>query len=99
KISTSPGGDFNPAYSPDGKYIAWRSEARAGYEADKFRLFLYDRAAKSTKDLLPKFDNWIDEIAWSPDSKQIFFAGGTKGEAPIFHASLEGKLTQLPNDG
>ncbi|MGO9776193.1 MAG: S9 family peptidase, partial [Terracidiphilus sp.] len=28
-ISTSAGGNFNPAYSPDGKYIAWRSEARA----------------------------------------------------------------------
>jgi len=46
KVSTSAGGNFNPAYSPDGKYLAWRSEARAGYEADKFRLMLYDRAAK-----------------------------------------------------
>jgi Tol biopolymer transport system component len=55
-ISTSAGGNFNPAYSPDGKYIAWRSEARAGYESDKFRLVVYDRAAKTVKDLLPKFD-------------------------------------------
>jgi len=37
-ISTSKGGNFNPAYSPDGKWLAWRSEERAGYEADKFRL-------------------------------------------------------------
>ena len=43
KISTSPGGDLNPAYSPDGKYLAWRSQARAGYESDRFRLVLYDR--------------------------------------------------------
>ena len=33
KVSTSAGGNFNPAYSPDGKYLAWRSEARAGYES------------------------------------------------------------------
>src|SRR5207237_5952306 len=33
KISTSPGSDNTPLYSPDGKYIAWRSMARAGYEA------------------------------------------------------------------
>ena len=46
KVSTSPGGNFNPAYSPDGKYLAWRSQARAGYESDKFRLLLYDRAAE-----------------------------------------------------
>ena len=49
KVSTSPGGDFSPAYSPDGKYLAWRSQARAGYESDKFRLVLYDRAAKTIK--------------------------------------------------
>ncbi len=65
KISTSQGGDFNPAYSPDGKYLAWRSQLRPGYESDKFRLLLYDRAAKTTKDLLPKFDNWVDEFVWA----------------------------------
>ena len=42
-VSNSAGGNFNPAYSPDGKYLAWRSEERAGYEADKFRLLLFDR--------------------------------------------------------
>ncbi len=68
KISTSPGGDFNPAYSPDGKYLAWRSQARAGYESDKFRLLLYDRLTKQTKDLLPSFDRWIDEFIWSSNS-------------------------------
>jgi Tol biopolymer transport system component len=47
KISTSAGGNFNPAYSPDGKYIAWRSQARAGYESDKFRLMVYERVSKS----------------------------------------------------
>jgi len=68
KISTSAGGNFNPAYSPDGKWLAWRSQARNGYESDKFRLALYDREKKTVTDLLPKFDNWVDEIAWeSPD--------------------------------
>src|SRR5216110_1947329 len=37
KISTSPGNDNTPLYSPDGKYLAWRSMARAGFEADKER--------------------------------------------------------------
>ncbi len=83
KVSTSPGGDFNPAYSPDGKYLAWRSQARAGYEADKFRLMLYDRATKTTKDLLPKFDNWMDEFVWSPDSAFIYFTSGFVGKTAI----------------
>ena len=68
KVSTSAGGNFSPAYSPDGKYLAWRSEARAGYESDKFRLMLYDRAKRTAEDTqLPKFDYWIpvDEFAWA----------------------------------
>jgi dipeptidyl aminopeptidase/acylaminoacyl peptidase len=92
KVSTAAGGDFNPAYSPDGKYLAWRSQARAGYESDKFRLMLYDRAAKTTKDLLPKFDNWVDEFAWTPSSQMIFFVSGNHGEAPIFEVNLDGNL-------
>ena len=83
KVSTSHGGDFNPAYSPDGKWLAWRSEERAGYEADKFRLMLYDRAAKTSKDLLPKFENWVDEFAWARDARGIYIVSGAKGEAPI----------------
>jgi dipeptidyl aminopeptidase/acylaminoacyl peptidase len=85
KVSASEGGNFNPAYSPDGKYLAWRSQARAGYESDKFRLALYDRAAKTVKDLLPKFDNWVDEFAWGPSSaRAIYLTGGDKGEERIF---------------
>ena len=87
-ISTSAGGNFNPAYSPDGKWIAWRSEERAGYESDKFRLFLYDRAAKTAKDLLPKFDNWVDEFVWAPDSEIIYFSSGSKGEVPIYSIGI-----------
>ena len=84
KISTAAGGDFNPAYSPDGKYIAWRSEARAGYEADKFRLALYDRSHRTLEYMLPKFDNWVDEIAWAPSSQALFFTSGNDREASIY---------------
>jgi dipeptidyl aminopeptidase/acylaminoacyl peptidase len=85
KVSTSPGGDFNPAYSPDGKYLAWRSQARPGYESDKFRLMLYDRATKVITDLLPKFENWVDEFVWGPSSSlAIYFTSGDKGEEQVF---------------
>ena len=46
KISTSPGSDDAPAYSPDGKWLAFRSQARAGFESDRFRLMFYDRETK-----------------------------------------------------
>jgi len=91
KVSASAGGNFNPAYSPDGRYLAWRSESRAGYESDKFRLFLYDRAGKTATNLMPKFDNWVDEFAWSPDSTSILFASGVEGEAPVFSVDVSSK--------
>ncbi|MGA2168391.1 MAG: S9 family peptidase [Terracidiphilus sp.] len=90
KVSTSPGGDFNPAYSLDGKYLAWRSQARAGYEADKFRLVLYDRATKTINDLIPRFDDWVDEFVWAPNSKMLFFTSGKDGESPIMMATIDG---------
>ena len=101
KISTSLGGDFSPAYSPDGKYLAWRSQARAGYESDKFRLALFDRQKQTLNYPLssavvfepgPKpanFDRWVDEFSWRDDSKLIYFTSGYDGEAPIQSISLD----------
>jgi dipeptidyl aminopeptidase/acylaminoacyl peptidase len=103
KVSTSHGGNFSPAYSPDGKYLAWRSEARAGYEADKFRLMIYDRITRTVGDILstaiiyapgPKparFDLWVDEFNWDKNSKVIYFTSGDIGQESIFSIGLEGK--------
>ncbi len=100
KISTSLGGNFTPRYSPDGKFIAWRMQRRAGYESDRFRLVLYDRTTKQIRELLPNFDRWVDEEAWSPDSQVIYFTSGDKGEEPIYIADLSGKLlSRLDNPG
>ncbi len=90
KVSTSAGGNFDPAYSPDGKWLAWRSQARAGYESDKFRLALYDRSTKTTTDLIPRFDDWVDEIAWAPNSKMIYFTSDQQGESPLMLATIDG---------
>ena len=103
KVSTSAGGNFDPAYSPDGKWLAWRSQARAGYESDKFRLWLYDRAKRAGKDLLPKFDGWVDELAWAPDSKVIYFVSAYHGAAPVFYtwpaSGLVASLNARQNEG
>jgi dipeptidyl aminopeptidase/acylaminoacyl peptidase len=100
KVSTSAGGNFNPAYSPDGKYLAWRSQARNGYESDQFRLVVYDRAAKTIRDLLPKFDNWVDEFVWGPtNSDAIYFASSVNGEGSVFALDrnlVNGKPNTLP---
>jgi len=84
KITTNPGSDSTPLYSPDGKYIAYRSQLRGGYESDRFRLMLYERATGKITDLTPNFDRWVDSMAWSPDSKTIYFTAENAGENPIY---------------
>jgi dipeptidyl aminopeptidase/acylaminoacyl peptidase len=88
KISTSLGSDDAPAYSPDGKYIAFRSQERAGFESDRFRLMLYDRQAKTITEMLPRFDNWVDEFTWAPNSTTIYFASGEMGDEDIFSTKV-----------
>jgi dipeptidyl aminopeptidase/acylaminoacyl peptidase len=84
KISTSPGADTTPLYSPDGKYLAWRSQGRAGFEADKWRLFLQDRQSGKTRDLTEKFDRSVGSFAWKPNSTGLLFTAEDHGAAPIF---------------
>ena len=88
KLSTSPGGDSTPLYSPDGKWLAWRMQKRPGYESDRFRLVMYDRKNGEIKNLTENFDQWVETIAWSPDSKYIYFTSENKGEAPIYRIDV-----------
>jgi dipeptidyl aminopeptidase/acylaminoacyl peptidase len=91
KIYTSPGADTTPLYSPDGKYIAWRSQARAGFEADKWRLLVQDRQSARTRDLTEKFDRSPGSFAWAPTANAICFAAEDHGEAPIYSIAFEGE--------
>jgi dipeptidyl aminopeptidase/acylaminoacyl peptidase len=106
KISTSPGSDTTPLYSPDGRYIAWRSQARAGFEADKWRLLVQDRQSGKTRDLTEKFDRSVGSFTWTEVSKDhptiIFFTAEDYGESPLFAAfpsqqnPIEGEATKTP---
>jgi dipeptidyl aminopeptidase/acylaminoacyl peptidase len=80
KVSTSLGSDDGPAYSPDGKWLAWRSQARAGFESDLFRLVMMNRASGKITDLMPGLSDWVDEFTWAPDSSFILFASPHYGE-------------------
>jgi dipeptidyl aminopeptidase/acylaminoacyl peptidase len=88
KVSTSPGADTTPLYSPDGKYLAWRSQARAGFESDKWRLILQDRQSGKTRELTEKFEGSVGSFAWRTDSQTIFLTAEDHGEEPIYGFSL-----------
>src|SRR6266481_3714275 len=60
--------DETPLYSPDGKYIAYRAQARPGYESDRWRLMLYHRQTRASTELTKGFDHWVGTYVWSTDS-------------------------------
>jgi dipeptidyl aminopeptidase/acylaminoacyl peptidase len=91
KISTSPGSDSTPRYSPDGKSIAWLSQARGGYESDRFTLAIYDRDAKRIRIATQDFDRWVGSFVWAPNSKTIYFSAEDHGEAPIYRLDWEAR--------
>src|SRR5436309_2294932 len=89
KISTSPGADTTPPYSPDGKYLAWRSQARTGFEADKWRLLVQDRESGKTRDLTEKFERSVGSFTWDQfpvGGTAILFTAEDHGESPMFAA-------------
>src|SRR6266446_2937192 len=84
RITTQPGFDGNPVYSPDGKYIAYHAQLTAGYEADKWRVMLYDRASGKNENLSEAFDRSATNLAWSRDSKTIFFLAENETQQPVY---------------
>jgi dipeptidyl aminopeptidase/acylaminoacyl peptidase len=84
RITTQPGFDGNPVYSPDGKYIAYHAQFTAGYESDRWRVMLYDRQTGNRENLSEGFDRSANELQWSPDSKIIYFIAEDETQQPVF---------------
>jgi len=84
RITTQKGFDGNPVYSPDGKYIAYHAQMTPEYESDRWRVMLYDRATGKIEDLTAGFDRSAQELAWSPDSKTIYFSAENETLQPIY---------------
>jgi dipeptidyl aminopeptidase/acylaminoacyl peptidase len=99
RITTRTGADTSPAYSPDGRYIAYRSQARAGYESDLWELWLYDRATGQSRRLASDFADWIESLKWTPDSKSILATAPLKGREAIFEIPLDGAASLVDNSG
>lgn len=83
--------DGSPVYSPDGRYIAYRMQTVPAYESDRFRIALYDRDSKSRIVLTEKFDNWITDMKWAPDSHSVYFLAEVEGHVPLYNIDIRTK--------
>src|SRR4029077_15665128 len=94
--SSNHGYDNSPRYSPDGRYIAYRTQLQPRYESSLFLLALYDRTTGTSRVVSQAFNNWIDDFRWSDDSKSIFFTGEFGGRNPIYRLDIgNGTITKI----
>ena len=94
------GFDGSPQYSPDGRFIAYRSQATPGFESDRFRLMLYDRKTGTARSLSESLDSWVDEFTFAPNSQTIYLTAEERGKQPIYSVSVSGgPVRKVVSDG
>jgi len=98
-LKNNVGYDQNPKFSPDGRFIAWKSMERDGYEADINRLCVYELATGVKRYVSQAFDSDVDDFCWSDNKDaQIYFIGVWHGTENLYAINWKGELKQLPND-
>lgn len=97
--SANKGADQNPAYSPDGRFIAYASQARPGFESDRWRLMIYSRADKRVRELLPGWDRNADAYFWAPDMSAIYVQTTDAGREKLYRVGLSGSSSTTLNGG
>ena len=87
--STNKSWDGSPVYSPDGKYIAFRMQLTPEYEADRYRVAVYDRETNKITNLSENFDNTISAVKWGDDSETLYFTAAYQGTAPVYQLDMK----------
>jgi len=90
QLTTNPAADGYPRYSPDGKYIAYRAQTRAGFEADRWQMMLLDRAKGTSRSLTGNFDASVETPVWSPDGTRLYFPAEAKANKNLYSVTLKG---------
>ncbi len=89
-LTTNPAADGAPRVSPDGKWLAYRAQSRAGFEADRWQLMLMDRATGQTRSLTANFDSTVENISWAPDSKTLVIEAEDKATKALWTVTTAG---------
>jgi dipeptidyl aminopeptidase/acylaminoacyl peptidase len=95
KITTNPAYDGSPLYSPDGRFIAYRTQRRPGFESDRFEIMVYDRTNRTSKSVSSDLDRSVDGMVWGADSQSIYFTAGDEVHTSIYRTTLGGSVTRL----
>jgi len=95
-LKNNVGYDQNPKFSPDGRYVAWLSMERDGYESDRQRLCRYDLLTGEKRYMTEGFDSGVDDFCWS-DNKDalLYFIGVWHATENLYSVTPKGEVCQL----
>lgn len=112
KLTLNTGADNSPQYSPDGKFIGYRSQSKGGYESDRWRLSMITVGSGISHSLTESMDRSVSSFTWTPDSKRIFLviedrgrhnvqmiAGNGGGTKPVITGPVSIDDVQFTPDG
>ena len=101
RITTNPGADNTPRYSPDGRWAAYLSMERAGFEADRLRLMLGDRrSGGAAVEATAGWNLSVGSYTWCPDSKCVYAVVEERGRDNIYRIDIPGfKRTRVVTTG
>ena len=98
-LKNNVGYDQNPQFSPDGKYIAWLSMERDGYEADLNRLCICDLQTGEKRYIDWQSD--VDAFCWAPQKDKqakLFFLSVWHGCVNMYSVTQKDEVKQLTED-
>jgi dipeptidyl aminopeptidase/acylaminoacyl peptidase len=92
--------DTTPAFSPDGKTLAYLAMSRPRYEADRFRLVLRSWPDGEPRALTEAWDYSVASFCWTPDGKRLLATAPDKGQTSLFAIdAATGKAEKLVGQG
>ena len=90
QLTANKAADEGPLFSPDGKFLAFRTQTRPGYESDMWRLAVMDLQTNAITSLTDSLDQWVESYTWAADSKRLFFTTDAHGTQPLMMISITG---------
>lgn len=95
-LNDNDANDTSPQYSPDGRFIAYLAMKRAGFEADRTRIVIYDRQSRQHTWITEDLDRSVASFVWTPDSSSLYFLCQDRIYRSIYSVpAAGGEITQL----
>lgn len=89
------GYDLCPAASPNGKYVAWLSMERNGYESDRTRLCVLNLETGEKNYVTENFQSGVNGFCWAADNKTLYFTGVWNARTSVYATNLKGEVTTI----